>query len=264
MENKKIQENIQNVKNILLILSGKGGVGKTSTAVNLAYGLALQNYKVGILDIDIHGPNVAKMLGVDKEKLGSADGQMEPVKVLPNLKVVSISFLLEKTETPVIWRGPLKMKIINQFLGETNWGNLDFLIIDNPPGTGDEPLSACQLITNIDGAIIVTTPQEIALLDVRKSIVFAKELKVPVLGIIENMSYLTCPNCKHKIFLFGEGGGEKIEKEFGTELLGKIPFDTEIPKNADKGKPIFVSESEAKKVFEKIIEKIKKKLGLSS
>lgn len=261
MENKKIQEKMQNVKNILLILSGKGGVGKSSVAVNLAYGLALQNYKVGILDIDIHGPNVAKMLGVDKEKLSSTDGQMEPVKVLPNLKVVSMAFLLEKEETPVIWRGPLKMKVISQFLGETNWGNLDFLIIDNPPGTGDEPLSVCQLITNITGTIIVTTPQEISVLDVKKSIVFAKELKVPVLGIIENMSYLICPNCKNKILLFGEGGGEKIEKEFEIELLGKIPFDLEISKNADVGKSIFLSESDVKQVFEKIIEKIKEKIN---
>ena len=169
---------MKDIKYKLLVLSGKGGVGKTSVAVNLSYGLALKNFKTGILDIDIHGPNVAKMLGVEGERLTVSDNEIEPYQVLPNLKVVSMAFLLEKSKTPVIWRGPLKMKVISQFLGDTKWGNLDFLIIDSPPGTGDEPLTICQLIPETTGSIIVTTPQESSLLDVRKTIRFSEKLNV--------------------------------------------------------------------------------------
>ena len=255
-EDPKIKERMAAVKHKILILSGKGGVGKTSVAVNLAYGLALKNYSVGILDVDIHGPNVAKMLGVDGEKLTGSQHNLEPVQVLPTLKVVSMAFLLADNSTPVIWRGPLKMRVIMQFLGDVNWGNLDFLIVDAPPGTGDEPLSVCQLIPDITGAIIVTTPQEVALLDVRKSIRFIQQLKVPLLGIIENMSFLLCPHCGKKISLFGEGGGEKMKQEFKTELLGKIPFETDIVRYADKGKPFIIQNSSAKKVFDAVIDRI--------
>ena len=260
----KIKEKMKNIKYKLLVLSGKGGVGKTSVAVNLSYALALKNFKTGILDIDIHGPNVAKMLGVEGKRLTVSDNEIEPYQVLPNLKVVSMAFLLEKSETPVIWRGPLKMKAISQFLGDTKWGNLDFLIIDSPPGTGDEPLTICQLIPGITGSIIVTTPQEISLLDVRKTIRFSEKLNVPVIGIIENMSYLKCPKCGYKILLFGEGGGKKLEEEFGIELLGQIPFEPEISKNADMGKPFFNSEGESAKIFRDIVEKILKKINVST
>jgi ATP-binding protein involved in chromosome partitioning len=260
MDNKKIEEKMQKIKHKLVVLSGKGGVGKSSVSVNLAYGLAMKGFKVGLLDVDIHGPNVVNMLGLEKEKLQGEDNEILPVKVKENLKVVSMAFLLEKSETPVIWRGPMKMKAINQFLGETKWGELDFLITDSPPGTGDEPLTVCQLIPGIDGSIIVTTPQEIALLDVRKTIRFSQQLNVPIMGVVENMSYLICPYCGKKIKLFGEGGGEKLQKEFDVPLLGKIPFSPEIAEFADKGKTVFDASEENKKIFKELAEKVIEKI----
>jgi ATP-binding protein involved in chromosome partitioning len=260
MDNKKIEEKMQKIKHKLVVLSGKGGVGKSSVSVNLAYGLAMKGFKVGLLDVDIHGPNVVNMLGLEKEKLQGEDNEILPVKVKENLKVVSMAFLLEKSETPVIWRGPMKMKAINQFLGETKWGELDFLITDSPPGTGDEPLTVCQLIPGIDGSIIVTTPQEIALLDVRKTIRFSQQLNVPIMGVVENMSYLICPYCGKKIRLFGEGGGEKLQKEFDVPLLGKIPFSPEIAEFADKGKTVFDASEENKKIFKELAEKVIEKI----
>ena len=262
MMDEKIKLKMEKVRNKILVLSGKGGVGKSTVAVNLAYGLSLQNYKTGLLDIDIHGPDVSKMLGIERERLKAIDNEIEPVSVNENLKVVSMSFLLESADTPVIWRGPLKMKAISQFLGDTRWGELDFLVIDAPPGTGDEPLSVCQLIPDITGSVIVTTPQEVALLDVRKTIKFSQQLGVKILGVIENMSYLICPACGFKILLFGEGGGEKLKREFKIELLGRIPFIPEISKNADSGKTAFFSE-ETEKFFREIVDKIVKILNIS-
>lgn len=261
MVDEKIKVKMEKLKNKILVLSGKGGVGKSTISVNLAYGFSLLNYKTGLLDVDIHGPDVSKMLGIERKKLRAIDNEIEPVSVNENLKVISMSFLLETADTPVIWRGPLKMKAISQFLGDTRWGELDFLVIDAPPGTGDEPLSVCQLIPDITGSIIITTPQEIALLDVRKTIKFSQQLDVKILGIIENMSYLICPDCGSKIFLFGEGGGEKLKSEFGVELLGKIPFIPEISKNADLGKTAFFSEK-TEKFFREIVNKIIKILNI--
>ena len=177
-QEEKLRDNLSKIKNKLLIISGKGGVGKTTVAVNLAYGLAIRGYKVGILDVDIHGPNVPKMLGIEKARLMVSDFGIEPIQALPNLKAVSLALIGNDENQPVIWRGPLKMMTIKQFLTDVNWGTLDYLIIDSPPGTGDEPLSVCQLIPEINGTIIVTTPQDVALLDARKSVFFAKELKV--------------------------------------------------------------------------------------
>lgn len=255
MREEKIKEKMGRIKNKVIVLSGKGGVGKSTISVNLAYGLSLKNFKTGLLDVDIHGPDVSKMLGIEGKKLEAIDNEIEPVSVNENFKVVSMSFLLEKDDIPVIWRGPLKMKAISQFLGDTRWGELDFLVIDAPPGTGDEPLSICQLIPDITGSIIITTPQEVALLDVRKTIKFSHTLGIKTLGVVENMSYLICPFCQNKISLFGEGGGEKLKKEFDIELLGKIPFIPEISKNADAGITVFSIEG-AKEIFNKIIEKI--------
>ena len=231
----RIKKNLAQIKHKIIVLSGKGGVGKTTVAVNLAFGLALQGSKVGILDVDIHGPNTAKMLGVENRVMLQSGSGIEPVKVKDNLKLVSISFLLKTPDQPVIWRGPLKMAAIKQFLGDVNWGLLDYLIVDSPPGTGDEPLSVCQIIPDLDGAVIVTTPQDVAVLDARKTVEFARQLKIPVIGIIENMSGLICPYCKKEIRLFGRDGGRNAAVNLGVEFLGRIPIEPNIVNWADKG-----------------------------
>lgn len=233
----RLKETLSCIKNKIIVMSGKGGVGKTTVAVNLAYGLALKGYKTGILDVDIHGPNIVKMLGIEGKKLVSSSLGMEPVEVIRNLKAISIALLIEDPDKPIIWRGPLKMQTIKQFLSDVNWGNLDYLIVDAPPGTGDEPLSVCQLISDINGAVIVTTPQDVAILDSRKSVQFAKELKLPVIGIIENMSGFICPHCQKDIDLFGIGGGEKAAVNLEVPFLGSIPIEPEVVKSGDSGLP---------------------------
>ena len=257
-QGKRLTENLSKIKSKLVVISGKGGVGKTTVAVNLAYELAVRGAKVGILDVDIHGPNVAKMLGIEGLKLEGSDSGIEPAEVLPNLKAISIALLMKNQDQPIIWRGPLKMGVIKQFLTDVNWGKLDYLIIDSPPGTGDEPLSVCQLISDLTGAVIVTTPQEVAILDSRKSVLFTKELKVPVVGIIENMSGFICPYCKKEIELFGSGGGEKAALDLGVPFLGRIPVEPEIVKLSDSGKPYihFRKKTETAKIMERIVDKV--------
>lgn len=259
-QKEKIKKRMGKIKYKLTIISGKGGVGKSTVAVNLAYGLLFQGKKVGILDVDIHGPSLAKMLGIESRKLGaSEDNVIEPINITPHLKAVTIASLLESVDTPVIWRGPLKMKLIAQFLGDVNWGELDYLIIDSPPGTGDEPLSVVQLIPELDGIIIVTTPQEVALLDSRKSVNFAKSLKIPVTGIIENMSGLICPYCGKKINLFKIGGGEKAAQDFKVPFLGRIPIEPDIVDSTDKGRPFIQTYAKTRtaKLIEETITKIR-------
>ena len=257
-QEKRLKDNLAKIKNKLIIISGKGGVGKTTVAVNLAYGLANKGKKVGILDVDIHGPNIAKMLGIEGKRLTGSESGIEPIEVLPGLKAVSIALLLENKDQPVIWRGPLKMITIKQFLADVNWGELDYLIVDSPPGTGDEPLSVCQLIPDINGAIVVTTPQDVAILDSRKSVLFAKELKVPLIGIIENMSGFICPHCKKEIDLFGIGGGEKSAQDLNVPFLGRIPIEPEIVKLSDSGQPFvhFKKETQTAKIMDEIINRI--------
>jgi len=234
----KINHRMDKIKHKLIIISGKGGVGKSMVAVNLAYGLLFQGKTVGILDIDIHGPSLAKMMGIEDRKLKVSDNEViEPIAISPHLKVVTIASLLKDSDTPVIWRGPLKMKLISQFLGDVNWGELDYLVIDSPPGTGDEPLSIVQLVPGLSGAIIVTTPQEIALLDSRKSVNFVKSLKVSMIGIIENMSGLVCPHCGKEIDLFKTGGGEKAAAQLKVAFLGRIPIEPAIVDSTDQGRP---------------------------
>jgi ATP-binding protein involved in chromosome partitioning len=254
----RLKERMQKIKHKIIVMSGKGGVGKTTVAVNLAYKLALKGHRTGLLDVDIHGPNIAKMLGVEHIKLsGSPDG-IEPFSVLSNLKAVSMAMLMPDEDQPIIWRGPLKMATIKQFLSDVNWGDLDYLIFDLPPGTGDEPLSVCQLLPDISGAIIVTTPQDVAILDSRKSVLFAKSLDVPVIGIIENMSGFICPHCQKDIDLFGQGGGEKAAGDLTVPFLGRIPMTPRIVKQSDQGKPFvqFVQDDNAAQMMNEIIDKI--------
>jgi len=229
----------------ILVMSGKGGVGKTTVAVNLAVRLA-DKHRVGLLDIDLHGPNVPRMLSLEGEKLVQKEGKLVPVKYNKNLEVVSIGFLLESRDKPVIWRGPLKHKLINQFLNDVKWGDNDFFVVDLPPGTGDEAISIAQLIPKPVEAILVSTPQEVSLLDVRKAIEFSRELGLKIVGIIENMSGE----------IFGSGKVEELAKEKGVRFLGAIGLNKEISRCGDKGKP-FVNETNSKE-FSEIIKKIEK------
>ena len=253
----KVSKTLAKIKNRLLVFSGKGGVGKSTVAANLSLAFARKGLKVGLLDVDIHGPNLAKMLGVEDKKMDISPDGIRAVDVSENLKLVSMSFLLQDPNLPVIWRGPLKMKAIQQFLGDVDWGELDWLIIDSPPGTGDEPLSVAQLIP-ATGAIVVTTPQEVSLMDSRKAVAFARSLSLNILGIIENMSGMICPHCGKEIDLFKEGGGKKVALELGVPFLGKIPIDPQIVISSDEGKPFIGThpDSEASKAFMKIVESI--------
>jgi len=256
-EEVKVSKTLARIKNRILVFSGKGGVGKSTVAANLALALSIRGKKVGALDVDIHGPNLAKMLGVEDKKMDISGEGIKPVQVNENLKLVSMSFLIQDPDMPVIWRGPMKMKVIQQFLGDVEWGDLDWLIIDSPPGTGDEPLSVAQLIP-ATGAVIVTTPQEVSVLDSRKAVIFAMKLNLKVLGIIENMSGLACPHCGRQIDLFKVGGGELAAADLGVPFLGRIPIDPQIVISGDEGKPFADNrnDSEASRAFREIVEKI--------
>jgi len=225
------------VKHVILVLSGKGGVGKSTVSVNLASALSAHGKTVGLLDLDIHGPNIPKMLGIEDQRPAVMEKHMEPVHVNGNLAVMSMAFLLPDTSSPVIWRGPMKMAVIQQFLADVKWGALDYLIVDLPPGTGDEALSIIQLAPNVQGAVIVTTPQDVSVLDAVKAVKFIEKLDLPVIGIIENMSGMVCPHCGDTIDLFGRGGGEKAARELGVPFLGSIPLDPEMVKAGDEGRP---------------------------
>ncbi len=231
-----VREALSRIRNKFLVMSGKGGVGKTSVSVNLAMALAKKGYKVGIMDVDVHGPDVPRMLGLSGVKAGSAGEKLEPMHYSDNLSAISIEGILPDSDTAVIWRGPLKHAAITQFISEVNWGNLDYLIIDSPPGTGDEPMSVAQTVQDAR-AIIVTTPQEVALSDVRKSINFCKKLDMEIFGVVENMSGYSCPHCGGTIDPFGSGGGEKTAGQFGLRFLGRIPFDPNLVKAEDTGAP---------------------------
>lgn len=262
----KLKESLSKIKNTIMVMSGKGGVGKSTISANLAMSLAREGYKVGVLDADIHGPNIPKVLGVENAGLkADENGKILPVSAYETLKVVSVAYLLQSQDTPVIWRGPMKHQVISQFLKDVNWGELDFLVVDLPPGTGDEPLSIAQLIKNIDGvdapyAIVVTTPQDVALLDSRKSVEFARTLGLKELGVIENMSGFVCPHCGEPIDLFKKGGGQKAAEELSVPFLGAVPIDPQIVQDTDAGKP-FVNQdngTQANKAFKKIMEQILK------
>ena len=244
-------------------MSGKGGVGKSTVSTNLAVALSRDGFDVGLLDADIHGPNIPKMLGIEFSHVEGSGQGMIPVEVFPNLRVISMAFFIGDRDNPVVWRGPLKHSAISQFLGEVEWGNLDFLVIDLPPGTGDEPLSVAHLIKNVDGSIIVTTPQDVALLDSRKSVNFSRMLSIPVIGIVENMSGLECPHCHKEIPLFKMGGGEKAARDLKVPFLGKIPIDPEMVTDCDRGMPFVMAhpDSEATKAFGEIAQRCKEYVG---
>ena len=225
---------LKKISRKFIVMSGKGGVGKTSVSVNLAIALANMGYKVGLLDVDIHGPDVPQMLGISGILSVDLDKKMVPMRYGDNLKVVSMEFLTHNKDEAIIWRGPVKHTVIRQFIGEVSWGVLDFLIIDSPPGTGDEPLTVAKLIPDAQ-AIIVTTPQEVALADIRKSISFCQNVNMVILGIIENMSGFICPHCGKNVDIFGTGGGEKTAKTYGLRFLGRIPFDPDMVKCGDQG-----------------------------
>ena len=265
-QDKRLAENLSKIKYRLVVISGKGGVGKTTVSVNLAYELANRGYKVGLMDADIHGPNIIKMLGAEGVQAYGDGKLIQPVKITDNLSAMSIALLTDDPDKPIIWRGPLKTGIIKQFISDVNWGELDYLIIDSPPGTGDEPLSVIQLINGVDGAIIVTTPQAVAILDSRKSVRFAEELKVPVVGIIENMSTHICSECGHEEHIFGSGGGDQMAKQYDVDLLGSLPLDIRIREGVDQGKPTVAMEpdSEISMNYRDIARRTSAKLALQA
>lgn len=244
-DQEKLDASLALIHNRLLVFSGKGGVGKTTVAVNLAAGLARAGLRVGVLDADIHGPNTAKMLGVDRvQPEVSEAGKMKPATSPDGVKVMSMAMLMPSDDAPVVWRGPMKMSVIKQFITDVDWGELDWLVIDSPPGTGDEPLTVAQLIP-ATAAIVVTTPQAVALLDSRKALNFAQLLKLRVIGVVENMSGLACPHCGGQIDLFKRDGGAQMAREMLVPLLGRIPIDPAIVDDGDTGRPFVVAQPES-------------------
>ena len=259
-EEQKLKENMSRIKHKIAVISGKGGVGKSTVAANLAIAFASQGHKdkVGILDVDIHGPCIPKLLGVKGEKCKTTPFGALPVIGPEGIKVVSMDFLVQGQETPIIWRGPLKMQIIKQFLSDFMWGELEVLFIDAPPGTGDEPLTVMQTLPDMDGTIIVTIPSEVSGDVVRKSVSFSRKMGIPIIGIIENMSGYTCPKCKETVNILGAGGGKRIAQELDVPFLGQIPIDPKICQEADKGTS-FVStstDSASAKAFQDIVRKV--------
>jgi len=234
-----LRDRLQAIRQKILVLSGKGGVGKSTMAANLAMSLAQAGREVGLLDIDIHGPRIPKLLGLQSEHCRPAvePGGLQPVSIIPHLKVMSIGFLLQSPRDAVIWRGPLKYKVIEQFLRDVVWGSLDVLVIDSPPGTGDEPLSIAQLVGQPTDAILVTTPQDVAVADVRRSITFCQQAHLQVLGIVENMSGFVCPHCGKTTDLFKTGGGATLAQEMGVPFLGRLPLDPQVVDSGDAGTP---------------------------
>jgi len=228
---------MKNIAHKFLVLSGKGGVGKSMVAVNLAVWLSMQDKNIGLLDIDIHGPSIPKLLNLEHSRLRGQEDKIKPILYSDTLKIMSIGFLLQDQTNAIIWRGPMKHKVIKQFVTDVSWGNLDYLVVDCPPGTGDEPLSIVQLLGNADGAVIVTTPQQLSVIDVKKCITFCRQLNLPVLGVIENMSGFICPHCNHRTDIFKGGGGKQMAEDFHVPFLGSIPMDPEVVSTCDSGKP---------------------------
>jgi ATP-binding protein involved in chromosome partitioning len=234
-DKKKLELRLSRIRRKIVVLSGKGGVGKSTVAVNLAVSLMMAGKKVGLLDTDIHGPSIPTMLGLEGAPIKSTNGDMLPVE-WEEMKVLSMGFFLEHPDNAVIWRGPMKMGVIRQFLQDVEWGDLDYLIVDSPPGTGDEPLSVFQLLGKVDGAVVVTTPQKVAAIDVRKSISFCTQMGARVLGVVENMSGFACPKCGEITPILQSGGGQRMADDMGVAFLGSIPIDPQIAESGDQGR----------------------------
>jgi ATP-binding protein involved in chromosome partitioning len=260
----EVRENMKNVKHKIVVLSGKGGVGKTTVASNMAIAFAKMGLKSGILDVDIYGPNVPKLLGLEGMHPQVDDKKLLPIEGPLGLRVMSMGFLLQNTDDAIAWRGPLVGKAIQQFLSEVEWGELDIIVVDLPPGTGDEILSILQSIPEIDGVVIISTPQEVAVLDARRAIRLVEKMGVPILGIIENMSEFVCPKCGESYKLFGEGVTQKAANEFGVEHLGSLPLDPRIISFSDKGTPFVIEdpESKAAKAFGEVVDQLSKAIGI--
>jgi len=262
-EQEQIRQRMGRIKNKILVLSGKGGVGKSTVAANLAVSLAASGRKVGLLDVDIHGPSIPQLLGVhaSRAELAPPDGDrslLRPVPAGPNLTVMSIGFLLENRETAVIWRGPMKYNMIKQFLKDVAWGDLEYLVVDSPPGTGDEPLAVAQLLETSSGAVVVTTPQDLAVSDVRKCVTFCRQLSLPILGVVENMSGFVCPACGERVDIFKSGGGQGMAEEMDLPFLGSIPIEPRLVNAGDSGTSYLerFPATEAARAFESVAETI--------
>jgi ATP-binding protein involved in chromosome partitioning len=266
MQNLGLQSTLNKIKHKILVMSGKGGVGKSTVATNVAMGLAKKGYQVGLVDVDLHGPDICRMLDL-KDKLYTEKEEkpklIPPMKYNDNLKVISLEYLMENRDEAIIWRGPLKIQAIRQFIGDIDWGELDYLVIDAPPGTGDEPLSVAQTIKDVN-ALIVTTPQEIALADVRKSISFCRHVNIRILGIVENMSGFICPHCSKPVDIFGTGGGKKVALEYTLRFLGTVPMDPQVVLGGDRGKPYLSSGvgTVATKAFDEVLDNVIKELPI--
>lgn len=250
-----------NIKHKIIVLSGKGGVGKSTVSVNIAFTLAMAGHRVGLMDVDFHGPSIPTMLGIKGAHTESENNAILPIEVA-GVKVISVDFFLDNSDNAVIWRGPMKQGAIKQFLEDVAWGELDFLIIDCPPGTGDEPLALCQIVKGDKRAVVVTTPQEVAAADVRKSLDFCAKLSLPVIGVIENMSGFACPHCNTVTYIFKQGGGEKLAAQAQVPFLGRIPIDPTVVDSSDAGLPLVCKypDSPTAKAFAEVVRPIGKLL----
>ncbi len=261
-QNINITRNLANIKYKIAVMSGKGGVGKSTVAVNLAQVFNAMGLKTAIYDVDIHGPNVPKMLGIENEKLNVKGNKLIPVETDDGILVASMAFLIESNGSPIIWRGPQKTGAIKQLISDVAWSNLDVMIFDNPPGTGDEPLTVLQMIPDLDAAVMVTTPSSVSEEDVVKCVGMTRMLNIKNIGLVENMSYFECPDCNKKINLFGETKGKEFAEAMDVDYLGDLPFRTSVSESADKYEvPIVKSEPESKAAegFMKIAKEIKAK-----
>ena len=252
------------IRHKVAIFSGKGGVGKSTFTANLALALSVKGYRVGVLDADLHGPSIPKILGMRGRRMEGGEKGGAPVEGPTGIKVVSLDFLLPDDRTPLIWRGPIKAMAIKQLLEEIQWGELDLLLIDLPPGTGDEPLSVMQELPEMDGVLLLTSPSELSALVVGRAVSFARKMGVRILGIVENMSSFTCPKCGERVRIFGEGGGRKVAEEFGVPFVGEVPLDPDLSGYSDRGEPFLLKrpESPAAKAFLELARKLEEELGL--
>ncbi|WP_417910991.1 P-loop NTPase [Candidatus Electronema sp. PJ] len=258
-----ITKSLGKIKHKILVMSGKGGVGKSTVAVNLALGLAERGWKVGLMDVDLHGPDVCRMLNLtgSLEPVQKVNDLVAPLLYNGKVKVVSLEYMMKDRDEAIIWRGPLKIQAIRQFVADMDWGELDYLVVDAPPGTGDEPLSVAQTMPNVQ-ALVVTTPQAVALADVRKSINFCKTVKMPIVGLVENMSGFVCPHCSETVDIFSTGGGEKTARDFDLAFLGRIPMDPRVVVGGDSGQPYLSSnaDSPAIKAFAAVVSAVEQRM----